>query len=88
MTEDKASQVQPRAFSSLALLVSPSGGALRLEDMAALWRRAQEFCLWKQTRTIARGCRGANGIERGYSKLERPLGEIYYDRLLKAHCKH
>ena len=86
MTEDKASQVQPRAFSSLALLVSPSGGALRLEDMAALWREAQEYCLWKQTRTIARGCRGANGT--GYSKLDGPLGEIYYDRLLKAHCKH
>lgn len=56
MTVDKASQVQPRAFSSLALLVSPSGGALRLEDIAALWRKAQEYCIWKQTRTTARGC--------------------------------
>ena len=63
MTEDKAIQVQATAFSSLALLVSPSGGALRLEDMSALWQKAQEYCLWKQTRTIARGCRGANGTE-------------------------
>ena len=88
MTEDNANQIQARAFSSLALLVSPSEGALRVEDMAALWRKAQEYCSWKQTRTIARGCRGANGTERGYSKLEGPLGEIYYGRLLKAHCKH
>ena len=88
MTEDKANQVQARAFSSLALLVSPSEGALRLEDMAALWRKVQEYCSWKQTRTIARGCRGASGTKRGYSKIERPLDETYYDSLLKAHSKH
>lgn len=45
MIEDKASQVQPRAFSSLALFVSPSGGALKLEDIDALWRKAQESCI-------------------------------------------
>ena len=58
MTADNASQVQPRAFSSLALLVSPSGGALRVEDMATLWKKVQEYCLWKQNRTTARGRRG------------------------------
>ena len=41
MIEDKVNQVQAIAFSSLALLVSPSGGALRPEDMAAVWRNAQ-----------------------------------------------
>ena len=43
MIEDKVNQVQAIAFSSLALLVSPSGGALRPEDMAAVWRKAQEY---------------------------------------------